>query len=199
MSRFSLLLLTVCISLLASSFSSCDKNDVVNEKTLQELLEENAPEGVYRIEVTKLEKGTSYIPLLQFMGEYNSASCTPALGHIADSVYNHMKEWHPELAGYKKWHIEVLYGEFFSLFQSTIVFETTPKAHGVYAAISSLPVEGSSIEGKKEGYNFKGFFNGKLVKDETLYLESNSSLLDLSLGNFSKDVSRVEKQAETSD
>lgn len=47
--------------------------------------------------------------------------------------------------------------------------------------------------------NFKGYFNRKLVKDETLYLESNSSLLDLSLGNFNKDVSRVEKQAETSD
>ena len=178
MSRFSLFFLTVSIGLIASSFSSCDKNDVVNEKTLQELLEENAPEGVYRIEVTKLEKGTSYIPLLQFMGEYNSSSCTPALGHIADSVYNRMKEWHPE---------------------STIVFETTPKAHGAYAALSSLPVDRSSIEGKKEGYNFKGYFNGKLVKEETLYLESNSSLLDLSLGNFTKDVSRVEKQAETSD
>ena len=47
--------------------------------------------------------------------------------------------------------------------------------------------------------NFKGYFNGKLVKEETLYLESNSSLLYLSLGNFNKDVSRVEKQAETSD
>lgn len=43
------------------------------------------------------------------------------------------------------------------------------------------------------------YFNGKLVKEETLYLESNSSLLYLSLGNFNKDVSRVEKQAETSD
>ena len=71
--------------------------------------------------------------------------------------------------------------------------------HGAYAALSSLPVERSSIEGKKEGYNFKGYFNGKLVKEETLYLDSNSSLLDLSLGNFNKDVSRVEKQAETSD
>ncbi len=184
MSRFSLFFLTVSIGLIASSFSSCDKNDVVNEKTLQELLEENAPEGVYRIEVTKLEKGTSYIPLLQFMGEYNSSSCTPALGHIADSVYNHMKEWHPEFVGYKK------------LFQSTIVFETTPKAHGANAYLSSLPVDRSSIEGKKEGYNFKGYFNGKLVKDETLYLEPNSMILDLSLGNFSKDVSRVEKQEE---
>ncbi len=199
MSRFSLLLLTVCISLLASSFSSCDKNDVVNEKTLQELLEENAPEGVYRIEVTKLEKGTNYFPLLQFMGEYNSSSCTPALGHIADSVYNHMKEWHPEFAGYKKWHIEVLYGEYSSLFQSTIVFETTPKAHGAYASVGNLFVDRSSIVGKKEGYNFKGYFNGKLVKEETLYLESNTLLLDLSLGNFSKDVDRVEKQAEKSD
>ncbi len=199
MSRFSLFFLTVSIGLIASSFSSCDKNDVVNEKTLQELLEENAPEGVYRIEVTKLEKGTSYIPLLQFMGEYNSSSCTPALGHIADSVFNHMKEWHPEFVGYKKWHIELLYGDYPSLFQSTIVFETTPKAHGAYAALSSLPVDRSSIEGKKEGYNFKGYFNGKLVKEETLYLESNSSLLYLSLGNFNKDVGRVEKQAETSD
>ena len=44
--------------------------------------------------------------------------------------------------------------------------------------------------------NFKGYFNGKLVKDETLYLESNSSLLDLSLGNFNKDVRRVEEQEE---
>lgn len=44
--------------------------------------------------------------------------------------------------------------------------------------------------------NFKGYFNGKLVKDETLYLEPNSTVLDLSLGNFSKDVSRVEKQEE---
>ena len=199
MSRFSFFFLTVSIGLIASSFSSCDKNDVVNEKTLQELLEENAPEGVYRIEVTKLEKGTSYIPLLQFMGEYNSSSCTPALGHIADSVYNHMKEWHPEFAGYKKWHIEVLYGEYSSLFQSTIVFETTPKAHGAYASVGNLFVDRSSIVGKKEGYNFKGYFNGKLVKEETLYLESNTLLLDLSLGNFSKDVDRVEKQAEKSD
>ncbi len=196
MSRFSLFFLTVSIGLLASSFSSCDKNDVVNEKTLQELLEENAPEGVYRIEVTKLEKGTSYIPLLQFMGEYNSSSCTPALGHIADSVYNHMKEWHPEMAAYKKWHIDVLYGEHLNLFQSTIIFETTPKAHGAYAYLSSLPVETSSVEGKKEGFNFKGYFNGKLIKEEILYLEPNSTILDLSLGNFSKDVSRVEKQEE---
>lgn len=45
-----------------------------------------------------------------------------------------MKEWHPEFAGYKKWHIELLYGDYPSLFQSTIVFETTPKAHGAYAA-----------------------------------------------------------------
>ncbi len=199
MSRFSLFFLTVSIGLIASSFSSCDKNEVVNEKTLQELLEENAPEGVYRIEVTKLEKGTSYIPLLQFMGEYNSSSCTPALGHIADSVYNHMKEWHPEMAAYKKWHIDVLYGEYLNLFQSTIIFETTPKAHGAYAYLSSLPVETSSVEGKKEGFNFKGYFNGKLIKEEILYLEPNSTILDLSLGNFSKDVSRVEKQAETSD
>ena len=110
-----------------------------------------------------------------------------------------MKEWHPEFVGYKKWHIELLYGDYPSLFQSTIVFETTPKAHGAYAALSSLPVDRSSIEGKKEGYNFKGYFNGELVKEETLYLESNSSLLYLSLGNFNKDVSRVEKQAETSD
>ena len=44
--------------------------------------------------------------------------------------------------------------------------------------------------------NFKGYFNGKLVKEETLYLESNSSLLDLSLGNFNKDVRRVEEQGE---
>ena len=199
MTKFSLFLLTVSLGLLASSFFSCDKNDVVNEKTLQELLEENAPEGVYRIEVTKLEKGTNYFPLLQFMGEYNSSSCTPALSHIADSVYNHMKEWHPEFAGYKKWHIEVLYGEYSSLFQSTIVFETTPKAHGAYASVGNLFVDRSSIVGKKEGYNFKGYFNGKLVKEETLYLESNTLLLDLSLGNFSKDVDRVEKQAEKSD
>ena len=47
--------------------------------------------------------------------------------------------------------------------------------------------------------NFKGYFNGKLVKEETLYLESNTLLLDLSLGNFGKDVDRVEKQAEKSD
>ena len=110
-----------------------------------------------------------------------------------------MKEWHPEFAGYKKWHIEVLYGEYSSLFQSTIVFETTPKAHGAYASVGNLFVDRSSIVGKKEGYNFKGYFNGKLVKEETLYLESNTLLLDLSLGNFSKDVDRVEKQAETSD
>ena len=196
MTKFSLFLLTVSLGLLASSFSSCDKNDVVNEKTLQELLEENAPEGVYRIEVTKLEKGTSYIPLLQFMGEYNSSSCTPALGHIADSVYNHMKEWHPEMAAYKKWHIDVLYGEHLNLFQSTIIFETTPKAHGAYAALSRLLVDRSSIEGKKEGYNFKGCFNGKLVKEETLYLKSNFLFLDLSLGNFNKDIRRVEEQEE---
>lgn len=44
--------------------------------------------------------------------------------------------------------------------------------------------------------NFKGYYNGKPVKDETLYLEFNSSLLDLSLGNFNKDVSRVKKQEE---
>jgi len=66
-----------------------------------------------------------------------------------------MKEWHPEFAGYKKWHIEVLYGEYSSLFQSTIVFETTPKAHGAYASVGNLFVDRSSIVGKKEGYNFK--------------------------------------------
>ena len=43
MSRFSLFFLIVSIGLIASSFSSCDKNDVVNEKTLQELLEEMRP------------------------------------------------------------------------------------------------------------------------------------------------------------
>ena len=132
----------------------------MNEKTLQELLEENAPEGVYRIEVTKLEKGTNYFPLLQFMGEYNSSSCTPALSHIADSVYNHMKEWHPEFAGYKKWHIELLSGDYPSLFQSTIVFETTPKAHGAYAALSSLPVDRSSIEGKKKAITSRATLMG---------------------------------------
>jgi len=107
-----------------------------------------------------------------------------------------MKEWHSEFASYKKWHIELLYGDYPSLFQSTIVFETTPKAHGAYAALSRLHVDCSSIEGKKEGYNFKGYFNGKLVKEETLYLESNFLFLDLSLGNFNKDVSRVEEQEE---
>lgn len=196
MSRFSSVLFAVGFGLFAFLVTSCNKNDGLLDEPTQERLKEEAPEGVYRIEVTKLEKGTSYIPLLQFMGEYNSSSCTPALGHIADSVYNHMKEWHPEMAAYKKWHIELLYGDYPSLFQSTIVFETTPKAHGANAYLSSLPVDRSSIEGKKEGYNFKGYFNGKLVKDETLYLEPNSMILDLSLGNFSKDVSRVEKQEE---
>ena len=44
--------------------------------------------------------------------------------------------------------------------------------------------------------NFKGYFNGKLVKEDTLYLESNFLYLNLSLGNFNKDVSRVKKQEE---
>ena len=91
-----------------------------------------------------------------------------------------MKEWHPEFAGYKKWHIELLSGDYPSLVQSTRVFETTPKAHGAYAALSRLLVDRSSIEGKKEGYNFKGYFNRKLVKEETLDLESNFSFLTLS-------------------
>ena len=150
MSRFSSVLFAVGFGLFAFLVTSCNKNDGLLDEPTQERLKEEAPEGVYRIEVTKLDKGTSYIPLLQFMGEYNLSACTPALSHIADSVYNHMKEWHPEMAAYKKWHIDVLYGEHLNLFQSTIVFETTPKAHGVYAAISSLPVEGSSIEGKKK-------------------------------------------------
>ena len=34
------------------------------------------------------------------------------------------------------------------------------------------------------------------VKEETLYLESNFSFLTLSLGNFNKDVRRVEDQEE---
>ena len=196
MSRFSSVLFAVGIGLFAFLVTSCNKNDGLLDEPTQERLKEEAPEGVYRIEVTKLDKGTSYIPLLQFMGEYNLSACTPALSHIADSVYRYMKEWHPEMAAYKKWHIDVLYGEHLNLFQSTIIFETTPKAHGADVYLSSLPVETSSVEGKKEGFNFKGYFNGKLIKEEILYLEPNSTILDLSLGNFSKDVSRVEKQEE---
>ena len=196
MSRFSFLIFAVGFALSASIVASCDKNDAFQEELTLKQLEENAPEGVYRIEVTKLEKGTNYIPLLQFMGEYNSSSCTPALGHIADSVYNHMKEWHPELASYKKWHLDLQYENYPSLFQSTIVFETTAKAHGAYAYLSTLPVGDTSIEGRKEGFNFKGYFNGKLVKEVTLYLESNLSVLDLSLGNFNKDIRRVENLYE---
>ena len=196
MSRFSSVLFAVGFGLFAFLVTSCNKNDGLLDEPTQERLKEEAPEGVYRIEVTKLDKGTSYSPLLQFMGEYNLSACTPALSHIADSVYRYMKKWHPEMAAYKKWHIDVLYGEHLNLFQSTIIFETTPKAHGAYAHLSSLPVETSSVEGKKEGFNFKGYFNGKLIKEEILYLEPNSSILDLSIGDVGKDYRRIENQEE---
>ena len=59
MSRFSFLIFAVGFALSASIVSSCDKNDAFQEELTLKQLEENAPEGVYRIEVTKLEKGTN--------------------------------------------------------------------------------------------------------------------------------------------
>lgn len=195
MIKLSTSLFVIGFALFVSVFSSCSKNEVLDEPRAEQL-EEVAHKGRYRIEVTKLDKGTSYVPLLQFMGEYDLSACTPALAYIADSIYRHHKEWHPELATYKKWHIGLLYGDYPGLFQSTIVFETTEKAHGAYVHLSTLPVESSFIEGKKEGFVFRGYFNGKLMKEKTIYIDSNLSVFDLSLGNFKYDLPRLEKQEE---
>lgn len=193
MSRFSLFFLTVSIGLLASLTTLISCGDTDDSDPIRPKVDE-AKEGTYKVVVSMVGEISEYRPVVSILGLYESRACTPLIGFIADSVYNAAIDNRTKL--YSKYSLSIPYEKYPSLFSSTFSIVTIPQAHGLSVSAASVG-RFFGEQDSKVTYNFKGYFNGRLLTDTIIKHGASELPVVFMVGNMSGDVHKAYKEAQS--
>ena len=193
MTKFSSVLFAVGFGLFASLTTLVSCGDTDHSDPIRPKVDE-AKEGTYKVVVSMVGEISEYRPVVSILGLYESRACTPLIGFIADSVYNAAIDNRTKL--YSKYSLSIPYEKYPSLFTSTFSVVTIPQAHGLSVSAASV---GRFLGGldSKVTYNFKGYFNGRLLKDTIIKHEAKDLPVTFMIGNMSGDVYKRYKEAQS--
>lgn len=193
MSRFSTLLFAVGFGLFAPFFSfiSCGDNSDTPEKITTD--PDEAKPGTYKVVISIVGDVADYSPMISMFGLHKPSSCTPLVGHIADSTYNAAPDKKTRL--YSTYNLVLSYHKYPSLFSSPISIVTIPQAHGLSVTMASLG-EYQGKFGAKVKYNIKGYFNDRLLQDTIISHATHDFPVTYLLGNMSGDINKVYQDAQ---
>ena len=193
MSRFSSVLFAVGFGLFASLTTLVSCGDTDNFVPASSKVDE-AKEGTYKIEVSVVGDIVTYNPVITVLGLHQSSACTPLVGFIADSAYNAAIDNKTRL--YSEYSLTLYYGNYPSLFNTPFSVVTIPQAHGLSITATSVGRFHGGLDSKVT-YNFKGYFNDRLLKDTIIKHEAKDLPVTFMIGNMSGDVYKRYKEAQS--
>lgn len=171
----------IALPLLCLLSSSCEKSDTLDLKAAEEALKEG-PEGVYKVVVKPIGTFDGFYPHSTIQGFRNDAACSSAIAEQAKMEYENANGNH--MAAYTRYAIGISYSTNPELFRDSFYVETQPNVHGLFVSLSNIP--GFGEPGATATFNFKGYYNGKLVKELTKTF-TRFDLEYFELGNCAKD------------
>lgn len=145
-----------------------------------------AKEGIYKIVVELSGDIDRYMPDITLCAALDKEKSSPILGHISDScsLVDKARGFQDTLQS--KYLFTVSYVNYPSLFSSPITIETQKHAHGAYVLIGDESLY--SVPGSKIKIHAKGYYNGKLIKEDTLTHHRLETLYYFRIGNSNTDI-----------